>query len=184
MAIFTKRLSILRISPWFIMFSRFSSLYFSAPMQSIALVGFGLDSIIESLSGFILIWRLCKHEVCQVDEERTSEKSHRICVNYFLLAWRLYASWVCEEVNLRRDSRAFAARNNDLHSFSVIMPLLSFRKRELGMKINSRTLVADYKETLACAFLLVSLMLGLTTKYFRFLAGRSSCRVNINGVFD
>jgi divalent metal cation (Fe/Co/Zn/Cd) transporter len=48
----------------------------------------------------------------------------------------------------------------------IIMPLLSFRKRNLGIKINSRSLVADSNETLACAFLSVPLLLGLTTNYF------------------
>ncbi len=47
----------------------------------------------------------------------------------------------------------------------VIMPVLSFKKRNLGIKINSKALVADSKETLVCAFLSVSLLLGLTMNY-------------------
>jgi divalent metal cation (Fe/Co/Zn/Cd) transporter len=46
------------------------------------------------------------------------------------------------------------------------MPILSFRKRDLGMKTNSKALVADSEETLTCAFLSVPLLLGLTTNYF------------------
>jgi hypothetical protein len=37
------------------------SIFFGSVAGSIALVGFGLDSIVESLSGFVLIWRLRKH---------------------------------------------------------------------------------------------------------------------------
>jgi divalent metal cation (Fe/Co/Zn/Cd) transporter len=48
----------------------------------------------------------------------------------------------------------------------IIMPVLSFRKHNLGMKINSKALVADSNETMAYAFLLVPLLLGLTTDYF------------------
>lgn len=48
----------------------------------------------------------------------------------------------------------------------IIMPVLSFKKRELGKQINSGALVADSKETLICAFLSVPLLLGLTTNYF------------------
>ena len=48
----------------------------------------------------------------------------------------------------------------------IIMPVLSFKKRELGKQINSGALFADSKETLICAFLSVPLLLGLTTNYF------------------
>jgi divalent metal cation (Fe/Co/Zn/Cd) transporter len=48
----------------------------------------------------------------------------------------------------------------------IIMPVLSFKKRGIGKKINSRALVADSEETLICAFLSVSLLLGLTLNYF------------------
>jgi hypothetical protein len=39
-----------------------ASIFFGSAANSIALVGFGLDSIVESLSALILIWRLHKHE--------------------------------------------------------------------------------------------------------------------------
>jgi divalent metal cation (Fe/Co/Zn/Cd) transporter len=46
------------------------------------------------------------------------------------------------------------------------MPVLSFKKRDLGVKINSRALFADSKETLTFAFLSVPLLLGLASNYF------------------
>ena len=45
------------------------SIFFGANAGSIALIGFGLDSIVESLSGLILIWRLRKHEVSSEEED-------------------------------------------------------------------------------------------------------------------
>lgn len=48
----------------------------------------------------------------------------------------------------------------------IVMPVLSFKKRDLGVKINSRALVADSKETLICAFLSVPLLIGLATNCF------------------
>lgn len=47
----------------------------------------------------------------------------------------------------------------------IIMPVLAFKKRNLGIEINSKALVADSKETLVCAFLSVSLLLGLMMNY-------------------
>lgn len=48
----------------------------------------------------------------------------------------------------------------------IIMPILSAAKRDLGFKINSKALVADSRETLACAFLSLPLLLGLAANYF------------------
>jgi divalent metal cation (Fe/Co/Zn/Cd) transporter len=47
----------------------------------------------------------------------------------------------------------------------VAMPLLSWQKYRTGKQINSRALVADSKETLACAFLSVALLVGLGANY-------------------
>ena len=46
------------------------------------------------------------------------------------------------------------------------MPLLMWQKYTTGQKIKSRALVADSKETLACAFLSLALLLGLGSNYF------------------
>jgi divalent metal cation (Fe/Co/Zn/Cd) transporter len=47
----------------------------------------------------------------------------------------------------------------------IIMPILAWRKQKLGMAIGSRALVADSRETLACAFLSVALLAGLGANY-------------------
>ena len=47
----------------------------------------------------------------------------------------------------------------------IVMPLLTWQKYKTGKQINSRALVADSKETLACFFLSVALLLGLGSNY-------------------
>ena len=47
----------------------------------------------------------------------------------------------------------------------IVMPVLWYRKRELGRGIGSRALIADSEETLACAFLSLPLLLGLLANY-------------------
>jgi divalent metal cation (Fe/Co/Zn/Cd) transporter len=145
----------------------FFSIFFGDHAGSIALIGFGLDSIVESLSGLILIWRLNKHEVCSEDEERTSENKALkfVAATFFLLgAYVLYES---AKKLIFIEIPEPSLPGIIIASLSVIvMPILSFRKRDLGMKINSKALVADSEETLTCAFLSVPLLLGLTTNYF------------------
>ena len=145
----------------------FFSIFFGANAGSIALIGFGLDSVIESLSGLILILRLRQHGVCSEGEERTSENKaiKIVAATFFLLgAYVLYES---AKKLIFIEIPEPSLPGIIIASLSVIvMPILSFRKRDLGMQINSKALVADSKETLTCAFLSVPLLLGLTTNYF------------------
>jgi divalent metal cation (Fe/Co/Zn/Cd) transporter len=145
----------------------FFSIFFGAHAGSVALIGFGLDSIVESLSGLILIWRLRQHGVCSEGEERTSENKaiKFMAATFFLLgAYVLYES---AKKLIFIEIPEPSLPGIIIASLSVIvMPILSFRKRDIGMKINSKALVADSKETLTCAFLSVPLLLGLTTNYF------------------
>jgi divalent metal cation (Fe/Co/Zn/Cd) transporter len=47
----------------------------------------------------------------------------------------------------------------------IVMPLLTWQKYKIGKQIDSKSLIADSKETLACAFLSVSLLVGLGVNY-------------------
>ena len=145
----------------------FFSIFFGAHAGSIALIGFGLDSIVESLSGLILIWRLSKHEVCSEDEERTSENKaiKFVAATFFLLGAYIFYESAKKLIFIVILAPSLSGIIIDSLSV-IIMPILSFRKRDLGMKINSKALVADSKETLTCALLSVPLLLGLTTNYF------------------
>ena len=63
--------------------------------DSIALIGFGLDSFVESLSGSVMIWRLRKHgKISEEEEERVEKKAVRfVAYTFFILgAYVLYES--------------------------------------------------------------------------------------------
>lgn len=143
----------------------FFSMLFGAEAGSIALIGFGLDSIVESLSGLILIWRLSKHDVAPEEEAASEKKAIRFVAVTFLLlgAYVLYES-AKKLIFVEIPSPSLPGMVIAVLSI-IIMPILSIRKRDLGMKIGSRALVADSKETLACAFLSVPLLLGLAMNY-------------------
>lgn len=57
--------------------------------DSIALVGFGLDSLVESLSGGVMIWRFSRHEGLSVEEEARLEKRAIKIIGYTFLSWQL-----------------------------------------------------------------------------------------------
>jgi divalent metal cation (Fe/Co/Zn/Cd) transporter len=124
---------------------------------SIALVGFGADSVIESLSGGVLLWRLAApHE----DESRERLASRLVGVSFFLLA--AYVLYESAASLLRREAPASSWVGIGLAAVSlVVMPLLARAKRRVASAIQSRALVADSRQTDLCAVLSAILLGGL-----------------------
>jgi len=142
------------------------SIVFGGLAGSIALIGFGLDSIIESFSGMILIWRLRQRgKVSEEEEEKIEKKAMKfVAISFFVLG-----IYILEE-SIRKLALA------DIPDTSVpgivialvslvAMPVLTWQKYITGKAIGSKALIADSKETLACAFLSVALLLGLGANY-------------------
>jgi len=143
-----------------------ASIVFGSIANSIALIGFGLDSIIESLSGLVLIWRLSQHGKLSAEaEERLERRATRlVAITFFILG--LYILFESGKKLLLREIPEPSLPGIVIGVVSLIaMPLLAWQKYKTGKEINSRALVADSKETLACVFLSVALLLGLGANY-------------------
>lgn len=129
---------------------------------SVALIGFGLDSAVESLSAVVLIWRLHQHgRISEEDEERIEFMAVRlVSITFFLLgAYVLYESL---DTLIFREIPDPSIPGIILAVLSIIiMPTISIWKRNIGRRISSKALVADAKETMVCAVLSVALLLGL-----------------------
>ena len=143
-----------------------ASIIFGSIASSVALIGFGLDSIVESLSGMVLIWRLRQHgKITKEAEERIEKRATRFVAITFLVLglYILFESVrklaVAEIPEPSVPGMAIAVAS------LIVMPLLTWQKYKTGKQINSRALVADSKETLACSFLSVALLLGLGANY-------------------
>ncbi len=143
-----------------------ASIGFGLLAGSVALVGFGLDSVVESLSALVLIWRLRKHgKVPREGEERVERKAMRlVAATFFVLAaYVLYESVTklafreAPEESLPGIVIAFLSL--------AVMPVLARMKKNTGERIGSSALVADSRETLACAFLSLALLAGLGINY-------------------
>ena len=133
---------------------------------SIALVGFGLDSFVESFSGGVMIWRFGKGRVFSEEEEERIERraAKLVAYTFFILAaYILFESakrlWYQEVPEPSLLGIAIAVLS------IIVMPALARAKFRLGKQLGSRSLVADSKETLACFFLSVALFIGLVLNY-------------------
>jgi divalent metal cation (Fe/Co/Zn/Cd) transporter len=144
-----------------------AAIVFGGISGSIALIGFGLDSIVESLSGLVLIWRLRQHvKITEEAEERIEKRATRfVAVTFFILGLYVLVESVRKLALAEVPEASLPGIIIALASL-VLMPLLSWQKYRTGREIGSRALVADSRETLACALLSVALLLGLGLNYF------------------
>jgi divalent metal cation (Fe/Co/Zn/Cd) transporter len=125
---------------------------------SIALIGFGVDSVIESISGGVLLWRLQTH---QADEQRERLALKLVGVSFLLLA--AYVAFEAAETLLRREPPRVSLVGIVLSLASLaVMPLLARAKRRVAARLESRALHADSRQTDLCAWLSAILLGGLT----------------------
>jgi divalent metal cation (Fe/Co/Zn/Cd) transporter len=130
---------------------------------SIALVGFGLDSYIECAAAAALLWRLTLEARGAPSEsiEKSEQRVHRF-VGATFIALALYVLVQAGWTLVTREAPAESLVGIILAVASlVIMPLVSWGKLHAAKVINSAALRSEAKETLACSYLSLTLLLGL-----------------------
>jgi divalent metal cation (Fe/Co/Zn/Cd) transporter len=132
---------------------------------SIALVGFGFDSLIEVISGAVLLWRL-HADIDEARRERVEEISLRI-VGVCFLSLAAYVSYDSVKSLIKREVPHESLPGIILAAASlVVMPLLVRAKRKVARGINSGALMADSKQTELCTYLSAILLAGLLLNTF------------------
>ncbi len=122
---------------------------------SVALVGFGFDSLIESLSGSVLLWRLA-------DEGDDREKLALRLVGLSFLILAAYVTFDAVKALIYQEPPDASYVGIGLAVVSMlIMPVLARAKKNVGVKLGSRAMVSDSKQTNVCAYLSVILLVGL-----------------------
>ena len=123
---------------------------------SVALIGFGLDSVVEVFSGLIILWQF-RH---RMPETRESQALRLLAFSFFALAAYVAFSSI----------RALMGGNVAEHSpvgiglaiaSLIVMPFISFAQRRTGKALGSNAVVADGTQTLLCTYLSAVLLLGL-----------------------
>lgn len=127
---------------------------------SIALVGFGVDSFIETSSGLILLWRLQTRRDTE-DAERAEVRALKL-VGISLLLLAAYILYDSVTAIITRERPAESIPGIILAAVSlVVMPILAQQKRKVAAAINSRALKADSFQTDVCMYLSAILLVGL-----------------------
>jgi divalent metal cation (Fe/Co/Zn/Cd) transporter len=134
---------------------------------SIALVGFGLDSFVESLSGGVMIWRFARHQHLSPEEVARRERRAIKIVGYTFFILGAYILYEAVHKLLFREIPAPSLLGIFIALVSMmVMPAVFYVKYRTGAALGSASLMADSKQTLACAMLSVALLVGLLLNYF------------------
>jgi divalent metal cation (Fe/Co/Zn/Cd) transporter len=123
--------------------------------SSIALVGFGLDSVIELFAAGIVVWQLRGEGV-----ERETRAVRLIGVTFFALTAYLTVESIRDLADHARPGQSVPGLTIAAAAL-LAMPALAIAKRRTGQALGNRTLIADSAETAFCAFISAATLLGV-----------------------
>ncbi|EST29258.1 hypothetical protein N566_22195 [Streptomycetaceae bacterium MP113-05] len=127
--------------------------------SSTALIGFGLDSVIEVSSAAAVAWQFSAKEHA-VREEREQRALRIIAFSFFALA--LYVSVDAVRSLLGSGEADTSIPGIVITALSLaVMSFLSYAQRKAGRELGSASAVADSKQTLLCTYLSAVLLVGL-----------------------
>ena len=131
---------------------------------SVALIAFGVDSFVETISGVVLIWRLGAERRGGLDEaalERVERRAERLVgVAFMILAG--YVAFESVRTLVTNEAPQASPVGIALTAVSIVVMLwLARAKRQTGEALGSRALIADSKQTRACWYLSAVALAGL-----------------------
>jgi len=125
---------------------------------SIALIGFGADSLVEVLAGSVIVWLFTNDRGSSARAERRAQQL--IASSFLVLAAYVTAESVRDLVAGHRPSASWVGVG--LAAFTApTMPLLARAKRRVGHALGSSATVSEASQNQLCAYLSVALLVGL-----------------------
>ena len=125
---------------------------------SIALIGFGLDSVIEGLASVIIIWRFTGARTFSERAETRAQKL--VAIQFFLLAPYVAFESVRALVGGERPEESLVGIALAAGSV-VIMPWLGIQKQRLADRLGSAATKGEGRQNMLCAYLAGALLVGL-----------------------
>ncbi len=125
---------------------------------SIALVGFGGDSLIEAVAGIVVLWLMSASRSGSASAERRAQQL--IAASFVLLA--AYVAVASIHDVAAGDEPGVSWIGIGLSAVTLlVMPPLAWAKRRVGEKLGSAATMSESRQTMLCAYLSGALMIGL-----------------------
>jgi divalent metal cation (Fe/Co/Zn/Cd) transporter len=125
---------------------------------SVALIGFGIDSVIEALAGGVIVWLFSGGRGSSHVAERRAQQL--IAASYALLVAYIAVEAIRDLAGSHHPGVSWIGIG--LAAFTApTMPLLARAKRKVGLKLNSSATVSEAGQNMICAYLSIALLVGL-----------------------
>lgn len=125
---------------------------------SVALLGFGLDSVIEGLASVIVVWRFTGARTLSETAEARAQRA--VAVTFFLLAPYIAFDAVATFVAGDHARASWLGIGLSIASL-IVMPLLGGAKKRLGARLESGATSGEGGQNLLCAYLAAAVLAGL-----------------------
>ncbi len=125
---------------------------------SVALLGFGLDSVIEGLASVIIIWRFTGTRTLSQTAEARAHRA--VAVTFFLLAPYIAVDAITTVLAGDRAQTSWLGIGLAISSL-IVMPLLGIAKKRLGARLDSGATAGEGTQNLLCASLAGAVLIGL-----------------------
>lgn len=125
---------------------------------SVALLGFGLDSVIEGLASVIIVWRFTGSRTLSETAEARAQKA--VAITFFLLAPYITYDAITTLVGRDHAETTWLGIGLSIASL-IVMPILGIAKRRLGARLDSEATTGEGKQNLLCAYLAAAVLVGL-----------------------
>ena len=125
---------------------------------SVALIGFGIDSVIEALAGGVIVWLFSGGRGASARAERRAQQL--IAASYAVLVAYIAVESVRDLFGSHHPEVSWVGIGLAMVT-APTMPLLARAKRKVGNKLNSSATVSEASQNMICAYLSIALLVGL-----------------------
>jgi divalent metal cation (Fe/Co/Zn/Cd) transporter len=130
---------------------------------SVALIGFALDSVVESTSAGVLVWRIRSEQHGRLAAEDAERRAVRMIAGaFFLLAIYVAGRAIVDLVQGAAPEESPVGIALAIISL-IVMPVLAHRKRRAAVSMDSLAMHADSSQTSLCTYISAFLLVGLAT---------------------
>ncbi|MGH2884678.1 MAG: cation transporter [Solirubrobacteraceae bacterium] len=126
--------------------------------NSVALLGFGLDSAIEGLASIIVIWRFTGNR--RLSEHAEQRAQRLVAITFFLLAPYIAQDAIRTLINGQHPSTSYLGIALSISSI-VAMPLLGRAKQRIGSRLGSAATAGEGTQNMLCAYMAAGVLAGL-----------------------
>jgi divalent metal cation (Fe/Co/Zn/Cd) transporter len=125
---------------------------------SIALIGFGADSLVESVAGIILLWRFATSRAASESAERRAQKL--IGLSFYLIAAYVGVEALRSLIAAEAPDASWVGIGLSVVTL-LTMPPLAIAKARIGEKLGSSATKSEGQQNMLCAYLSAALLVGL-----------------------